>query len=496
MRLLFLFSLFLPGLLSAATFTVTSTADTSDPGTLRWAIEQHNASGGTNVIDFSPSLAGQTILFTNPAISGHFPTITKPNLRIDGSAAPGLTIDRNGGARIFILSAGGFITIENIRLTNARGVFGGSCVRASNSTQLIQLINVTFDGCETRQSGTADAIGGAIFVEFNSVGNGQLVVRDSLFINNKVEGSQGLLFGGAIYAENNRVTIERTRFELNIADNFNSAFHQGGAVYISNADEVQMVENEFLFNQAEGGAGGAVVMNLLPSSSAFVRRNLFAGNVADLGSAVWTGTQVLGDDVPFFNFTNNTFFANTTSGSTGGALFLREGDAIVRSNSFIQNSNASSGGAHLAYNVSRTSFLSIWNNLFGPAASAACDTTSGSPGVFPSAGYNVLPDASCAFSGLNDMIGNAGPFLPLGDYGGITRLVPPAAGNLAIDTGNPAPIGPGNVALCPEFDARGQARPGDGDADGMAVCDVGAFEWSNEAPLFFDGFEETGLVFP
>lgn len=491
MRLPLLILLLLPGLLSAATFTVTSTADTSDPGTLRWAIEQHNAAGGSNTIVFASSLAGQTIVITDPTISGALPSLIGVNLVIDGSAAPGLTIDRNGGARIFILNLNSALTLRSLRLTNARGPFGGTCLFASGTPANVLLERMTFEGCEADSSSSA-TLGGAVRTEFSG---GSLIIRDSEFIGNSAESGADVVFGGAVYSSNGDVRIERSRFELNAVVDAGSAFIQGGAVYISNGD-VDLLDNEFLFNQAQTSAGGAVVLNLFPSSSSFVQRNLFAGNLADTGSAVWTGTQVLGDDVPFFNFTNNTFFANTTSGSTGGALFLREGDAIVRNNSFIQNSNASSGGAHLAYNPNRTSFLPIWNNLFGPAASPACDTTTGSPGAFPSAGYNVLPDASCAFNGLNDMIGNAGPFLPLGDYGGITRLVPPAAGNLGIDTANPAPIGPGNVALCPEFDARGQARPGDGDADGMAVCDVGAFEWPNEAPFFVDGFEETGLVFP
>ena len=75
------------------------------------------------------------------------------------------------------------------------------------------------------------------------------------------------------------------------------------------------------------------------------------------------------------------------------------------------------------------------------------------------------------------------------------RTVPPASGNLAIDNANPNPITSTNAALC-TTDARGVDRPGDGDADGSAVCDMGAFEWLNEAPLFVSGFEPAGLVIP
>jgi hypothetical protein len=48
-------------------------------------------------------------------------------------------------------------------------------------------------------------------------------------------------------------------------------------------------------------------------------------------------------------------------------------------------------------------------------------------------------------------------------------------GSPAIDAGNPA--APGSTALaCPATDQRGVARPQDGNSDGQAVCDIGAFE--------------------
>ena len=486
MRLLFLFLLILPGLLPAATFTVTSTGDTSDPGTLRWAIEQHNAAGGNNEIVFAPSLAGQTIVIADPTIPGALPTIFGASLSIDGSAAPGITIDRNGGGRLFLVNSTVSMTLRGLTLRNARGAFGGSCFRATNAPIAVLFERVRFTDCESFEGASFDTLGGAVLVDFGNAGT--LTIRDSEFIGNRMESQNNSGLGAAVYANVGQIRIERSLFELNRIANAGSAFVAGGAVYVENG-EADLYDNIFTSNQSELGAGGALALSLLPDSSSFVERNTFVNNVADTGAAAWVATRISGDDFPFFNFSNNTFLGNSASAFPGATLWIRQGDMILGNNSFIQNDNPTGGAAHMGHAPGNTNFLSVWNNLFGPASSDACRTSSGSPAPFPSAGYNLLPDTSCGINGFNDIIGDAGPFMPLDHYGGQVPTVPPDSGNLAIDAGNPQPIGPGNAALCRQTDARGVSRPGDGDADGNPVCDIGAFEWAQEVPIFFDSFE-------
>jgi hypothetical protein len=475
---------------TAATFVVDSSADTSSVGTLRWAIEQHLSAGGSNTITFDSSLSDQTI-----ALSSNLPQLFTGSLTIDGGGAPGVAIAGSPLGRIFIVNGLTSFVLRNLELRDSDGSFGGGCIRASNVDTVLTVERVSFFNCQQETFNTFDAFGGAILAEFNTGGNGGLIVRDSRFSGNRVTGSENFIFGGAIFVSGTSVRLERNVFELNSAEDTGSAFQQGGAVFVSNAD-AEIHDNEFLFNQVVDGAGGALVLNLRPENDAFVTGNLFAANVARLGAAVWTGTQVTGSGAPFMNFTHNTFLTNTSDEASGAALFLREGRVLIRSNSFIDNINLSAGAAHLAYNPGNTEFFSFWNNLFGPASSPSCATTDGNTVPYPSAGYNLRPDNSCNFNGFNDLVGDAGPFLALGDYGGPTRTMPPASGNLALDNGNPQPPGLGNAALCLDFDARGRPRPGDGDADSMPICDMGVFEWAHEAPLFLGGFEDVGLTLP
>jgi len=66
---------------------------------------------------------------------------------------------------------------------------------------------------------------------------------------------------------------------------------------------------------------------------------------------------------------------------------------------------------------------------------------------------------------------NEDPHLgPLADNGGFVKTHSLALLSPAIDAGNPDP------EICPSTDARGFPRPIDGNGDGSAICDMGAYE--------------------
>lgn len=68
------------------------------------------------------------------------------------------------------------------------------------------------------------------------------------------------------------------------------------------------------------------------------------------------------------------------------------------------------------------------------------------------------------------------------------QLVGPFSGDdaygMMLTTSSPA-IDKGENSICPAGDYRGAARPVDGDSDGDAVYDLGAYEWLGRASRIF-----------
>ncbi len=143
MRLLFAFLLTFGALqqATATTFTVTNNGD-SGPGTLREALQQAAASGGTNSITFNitdQSQAGRTI-----TLASALPALTS-NLTIDGTTQPGTPFGASN-ARVIITNPGSLadinyfemISVSNIQIYGLylQSVVGGYCFHFRAATNL------------------------------------------------------------------------------------------------------------------------------------------------------------------------------------------------------------------------------------------------------------------------------------------------------------------------------------------------------------------------
>lgn len=85
-----------------------------------------------------------------------------------------------------------------------------------------------------------------------------------------------------------------------------------------------------------------------------------------------------------------------------------------------------------------------------------------------SGGYNLDSDGSCGLTGAGDLSGD--PMLgPLQNNSGRTMTHALLAGSPALDA-----VAAG--ACTESADQRGVRRPQDGNGDGVALCDMGAFE--------------------
>lgn len=237
----------------------------------------------------------------------------------------------------------------------------------------------------------------------------------------------------------------------------NSAFVNGNDLSVRNerGGVLNLDTSRFEGNQSTGGGGtGGIIAEA--TSTSIITNSLFANNVAtgqvSAGAMVSRGALIMA---------NTTISGN--SGLDAGGLKI-VGGAYQLLNVTIAN-NTGPGvfvvvGAGAAGNFQNTLFANNTPNCVG-AVQFNPDITKQ---------QNLSTDATCPFPpGTNLVVGN--PFIePLGDNGGPTRTHALRPGSPAID-----------AAFCVGFapvtlDQRGSARPIDGNSDGVALCDIGAFE--------------------
>jgi RHS repeat-associated protein/CSLREA domain-containing protein len=243
-------------------------------------------------------------------------------------------------------------------------------------------------------------------------------------------------------------------------------YNQGGTVTLAHS---ALVSN----TTSSTGGGGAYNTGTLTLRNSAVLSNTTTGtNVSGGGLYNWSGTVTV---------LNSTISGNRASKGGGGiASFygsLTLANVTVTNNTAdTNNDNSGDGGG--VYRSSTTAILR--NSLI---AGNADNTSSGTKypdctGTFTSQGYNLIQNTTgCTITGntTGNITGQSAQLGPLSANGGPTLTHAPLAGSPAIDTGSPSPLGSGGNA-CEVTDQRRYGRSADGDANGAARCDIGAYE--------------------
>lgn len=346
----------------------------------------------------------------------------------------------------------------------AASAYGGALKIATGASVTLNQVQF-FNNTSINLADPTLAYGGAIFHEGNS-----LVLRDcevgaSGQFNTAAE-------GGGIFASG------YLDMEASIMGN-NIASAKGGGLYLENSPSPSRIAySTIAANSASSGAGIHLEAAYLDIAHSLLAKNYATGSgPLEGGGAVYNG---LGGTLAV---SNSTLSGNETEG-LGGGIYNFE-NASLSFSTVAFNRAAEQGGGLYSEDPATTGTATVFSVYHSLIANNTSDTLSGgdAAGDFVSSGFNLLgnADISNGFS-TSDLVNMAVTLEPLADNGGPTLTHALPSDSPAIDAGS-------TTVTATETDQRGAGFPRavDGNGDGSAAADLGAFEFSAPIKVGIDG---------
>jgi hypothetical protein len=373
-----------------------------------------NASVNGDTVQVAPGTYVENLNFLGKAI------------RVTSEQGPQVTIidgNQNGSVVVFVSGEGPQSLLSGFTIRNGNAAFGGAYrgggIRVQNSSPTIAGNVIT--------SNSAGDGGGGISSSFGSP-----VIQGNMIMNNRqIPGWSGGTGGGGV-----SIVGASSAQLLNNAIYGNSwATANGGGVSLFAAG-TPTIKNNIITNNSAGSQGGGISMS--NQSDAAIIQNVIAGNSAGSGGGIYWLVPS-GARGPLV--VNNTITGN--HGPQGSAVFADGFDGQVL----------------------------LINNILVAAAAQSAVTCGNFDASVPAFQFNdVVALSGSAYAGtcanqtgLNGNI-SADP---------IFRDA--AAGDYHLLNGSPA-IDAGTSNQAPSTDLDGIGRPADGNSDGTAAFDIGAYE--------------------
>lgn len=299
--------------------------------------------------------------------------------------------------------------------------------------------------------------GGGVYVGFSSP-----TIRGNIITNNRA------CAGGGITAAFASPRIERNDINLNSQAGCSGGVG-GGGISIRGAAQAEIIGNVIANNTTFADGGG---LSLFAAGTPTIRDNEIKGNSASQGGGIWmvnfSDAEIVG----------NVITANHAS-QGGGIWWLVVSGARgprVLNNTIVDNDSELGSGIYADGYDAQTEVVN--NIVYAHEAQTALycgDFNDRNPPVL---GFNdVFSPSGSAYGGL------CAGLDPPGSISADPEFLCTFAGDFRPTAGSPViEAGDGSVPGLPETDIAGKPRVVDGNNDGAAVIDMGAYEFDPEDP--------------
>ncbi|MFA5375223.1 MAG: right-handed parallel beta-helix repeat-containing protein [Dehalococcoidia bacterium] len=386
--------------------------------------------------------------------------------------------------------------ITNCTFTNNSAIYGGGI---ANQVSSPAVSNCTFISNSATYGGgmsdalSAPAVSNCIFINNSASDNGggmYNIVSSSPTVTNCVfSNNSATKYGGGIYNTNSDPTITNCTFTNN------SAINNGGGMY--SYESSPAVSNCSFSNNSASNSGGG--MSTSGVSNPTITNCSFQSN-----SAIKNGGGIYNSDSVTLPIIIDCSFQDNSALNGGGGMFNAASSPTVTNCSFTNNSAGYGGGIHNDQSSPAVTNCSFYNN------SASID----GGGMYNYAGSPTITNCTFANNSANSGGGmyNTPQSSPTitncilwddspneianfqctptvtycdvqGGYSGDhnidldPKFVNASGGDLHLNAGSPCiDAGNNSAPAVPATDKDGIARPQDGNGDGTAIVDMGAYE--------------------
>ncbi len=439
-------------------------ADALDRCTLRAAIQEANLAPGPQLIQLAAGTYSLSLPGAGEDLGATGDLDITDAVTVTGAGVTQTTIDANGlvtGDRALHLAdtsgLGMVAVLQGLQVTGGRvlnenggGILlaasegGGPPLPAEPSEEVV--VSLTLDGVKvTGNLADSDQLDPNTGQPLGGSGGGIYSGAALILVGSEVSGNTAAANGGGLYS-GGVVTLSGSLVSANTAEGGGGIFETGS--HISSYSSCAIVGNT-----AVGGGG---LSSRGQTTLQFLNCTLDGNAATDVGGGVQTNGTV---NLVYSTVTANDSASDAPSG--GGGLNTFAGGSIRLWSSLVAGNRV----AVLSTPVVRN-----------------CGCTGGpcTPMVqFLSLGHNLEDADTCGFDRPGDQPSTEPNLQAMSFREPLAPVRGLAKGSPAIEAGDPS--------VCPAVDQRGVVRPVDGDADGMADCDIGAFEF--ELAIFADGFE-------